>query len=394
VNLDGLRAYPLRTALSIFGVVIGVASLVATLAIGAGARESAAEGIRELGANLLFVRPGKARIGYAWLGNVETLTLEDAEALGKIPGVAAAVPEVFSRVQIKYRNRNSDSRVFGVTPAYLDLLRYRLAAGTRFTEADVNGRRMVALLGAKAAEALFPAEDPVGKSIKIKGKNLLVLGVLEERGERVALLEADDRILVPVTTYQKRLFGGDFIRTILIQVSETSDLDQAAIQVTRLLRQRHRIPPGGEDDFHLARQTEVLETMGMVSKTFSLLLGSVAAISLLVGGIGIMNIMLVSVTERTSEIGLRLAVGATRKNILHQFLAESVAVSLAGGALGIVLGVGGGWGMARLAGWRALFSLPAFVIPFLFSVGVGVIFGLYPAMKAARLDPAEALRRV
>ena len=392
MNLAGLFAHPLRTALSIFGVVIGVASLVATLAIGAGARESATQGIRELGANLLFVRPGKARIGYAWLGNVETLKLEDAEAMARISGVTA-VPEVFSRVQVKYRNRNSDSRVFGVTPAYLDLLRYRLAAGSRFTEADLKSRRMVALLGAKTAEALFPAEDPVGKSVKIKGKNLLVLGVLEARGERVALLEADDRILVPVTTWQKRLFGGDFIRTILVQVPETSNLDQATIDVTRLLRQRHRTPPGAEDDFHLARQTEVLETMGMVSRTFSLLLGSVAAISLLVGGIGIMNIMLVSVTERTAEIGLHRAVGATRKDILHQFLSESVVISLVGGALGIVLGVGGGFGMAKMAGWRALFSLPTFVIPFLFSVGVGLIFGLYPALKAARLDPAEALRR-
>jgi len=199
--LEGLRVHPLRTALSIFGVVIGVASLIATLAIGAGARESATQGIRELGANLLFVRPGKARVGYAWLGNAETLKLEDAEALGRIPGVAAA-PEVFSRVQVKYRNRNSDSRVFGVTPTYLDLLRYRLAAGSRFTEADLKTRRRVALLGAETAEALFGVEDPVGKSIKIRGKSFLVLGVMEKRGERVALLEADDRILIPVTTYR------------------------------------------------------------------------------------------------------------------------------------------------------------------------------------------------
>ena len=392
MSLDGLRGHLLRTTLSILGVVIGVASLVATLAIGAGARQAATQGIRELGANLLFVRPGKARVGFAWMGNVETLKLADALALREIPGVTAAVPEVFARTQVKYQNQNSDSRVFGVTPDYVDLLRYKLAAGNRFTEADLKTRRMVALLGAKVAQAIFHAEDPVGKFVKIKGKNFLVLGVLEERGERVALLEADDRILIPVTSYQKRLFGGDLVRSILVQVAETSNLDRTASDVARLLRQRHRIPHGGEDDFHITRQTEVLETMGMVSRTFSLLLGSVAAISLLVGGTGIMNIMLVSVTERTREIGIRLAEGARERDILFQFLAESVAVGLTGGVLGILLGIGGGWGMAKLAGWKALFSLSAFAIPFLFSVGVGLIFGLYPALKAARLDPAEALR--
>jgi ABC-type antimicrobial peptide transport system permease subunit len=393
VAIDGLRAHPLRTALSILGMVIGVASLVATLVIGAGARQAATQGIRELGANILFVRPGKARIGYAWLGNVETLKLADAEALRAIPGVSSAVPEVFSRIQVKYQNQNADSRVFGVTPEYLDLLRYRLAAGSRFTEADVKTRRMVALLGAKTAQVLFRGEDPVGKFIKVKGKNFLVLGTLEERGERAALLEADDRILIPVTTYQKRLFGGEMVRTILVQVSETSHLDQTATQVTYLLRQRHRIALEAEDDFHIARQAEVLETMGMVSRIFSLLLGSVAAISLLVGGIGIMNIMLVVVTERTQEIGLRRAVGATRGNIRNQFLAESIAVSLTGGILGMLLGVGVGWGMAKLAGWQAIFSISAFLVSLLFSVGVGLFFGLYPAIKAARLDPAEALRR-
>lgn len=392
--LDGLRAHPLRTALSVLGVVIGVASLVATLAIGAGARQAATQGIRELGANLLFIRPGKARIGYAWLGNVETLKLADAEALQEIPEVSSSVPEVFSRAQVKYKNQNTDSRIFGVTPEYLDLLRYRLDAGVPFSEGDVKTRRMVALLGAKTAQALFQGEDPVGKFVKIKGRNFLALGVLEERGERVALLEADDRILIPVTTYQTRLFGGDLIRTILVQVSETSNLDQTAAQITHLLRQRHRITPEAEDDFHIARQTEVLETMGMVSRTFSLLLGSVATISLLVGGIGIMNIMLVVVTERTQEIGLRRAVGATRGDIRNQFLTESVAVSLTGGLLGILLGMGGGLGMATLAGWQAIFSVSSLFIPLAFSVAVGLSFGLYPALKAARLDPAEALRRV
>lgn len=392
--LDGLRAHPLRTSLSVLGVVIGVASLVATLAIVAGAQQAATQGIRELGANILFIRPGKARIGYAWLGNVETLKLADAEALREIPGVSSAAPEVFSRTQVKYQNQNTDSRIFGVTPEYIDLLHYRLATGSRFTEGDVKTRRMVALLGAKTARALFRGEDPVGKFIKVRGKNFLVRGVLEERGERVALLEADDRILIPVTTYQKRLFGGDLIRTILVQVHETSNIDQEAAQITRLLRQRHRIGPEAEDDFHIARQTEVLETMGMVSRTLSLLLGSVATISLLVGGIGIMNIMLVVVSERTEEIGLRRAVGATRGDIRNQFLTESVAISLTGGLLGLILGMGGGLGMAILAGWQALFSVSALLIPLTFSVAVGLSFGLYPALRAARLDPAEALRRV
>ncbi|MFQ5779553.1 MAG: ABC transporter permease [Nitrospiria bacterium] len=390
--LEGLRAHPLRTTLSILGVVIGVASLVATLAIGAGARQAATQGIRELGANLLFIRPGKARMGYAWLGNVKTLKQTDADALQEIPGVSAAAPEVWSRTQTKYLNQNTDSRVFGVTPAYLDLLRYKLSSGTRFTVGDLKGRRRVALLGAKAAQSLFTAEDPVGKFIKIKGKTFKVLGILAERGARAGLLEADDRILIPVTTYQKRLFGGDLVRTLIVQVADTAGLDQAEEEVARRLRRLHRIRPGAEDDFHIARQTEVLQTMGVVSRTFSLLLGSVAAITLMVGGVGIMNIMLVSVSERTEEIGLRRAVGATEGDIRREFLTESVAVSLTGGVLGIFLGIGSGWGMAKMAGWQALFSPSAFLVPLAFSVAVGLTFGLYPAIKAARLDPAEALR--
>lgn len=390
--LDALLAYPLRTTLSILGVVIGVAALVATIAIGSGAKAAATQGISELGANLLFVRPGKARMGYAWLGNVETLTLDDTVAMQALPEISSAVPEVFSRVQVKYRNRNTDSRVFGVTHDYLDILQYKVAAGAPFTAADVKTRRMVALLGAKAAQALFHGEDPVGKWIKIKGKNFLVLGLLKERGERAGLMEADDRILVPVTTYQKRLFGGDLIRSIMVRVNPTSPINKVMADMTRALRQRHRIAPGMEDDFHITSQTEVLATMGMVSQIFSRLLGSVAAITLLVGGVGVMNIMLVAVTERTREIGLRMAMGATRKHIREQFLTESVAIALTGGILGIVIGMAGGSVMANMAGWRAVFSAWAFLVPLASSAGLGLLFGLYPALKAARLDPAEALR--
>ncbi|MBN4054864.1 ABC transporter permease [Nitrospira defluvii] len=390
--MQELLRHPLRSALSVLGVVIGVASLVATLAIGEGARRSATQGIRELGANLIFIRPGKARMGYAWLGNVKTLKYTDAEALRRISGVTAAVPEVFARTQVKYLNKNTDSRVFGVTPDYFDILRYRLSQGARFTEADVRAARRVALLGSKTAESLFRMENPVGKFIKVKGKNFRVIGVLEERGERAGLMEADDRVIIPVTSYQKRLFGGDLVRSLLVQVDDALHLDQTIADITKRLRRRHRLRPGAEDDFHIALQTEVLQTMAMVSRTFSLLLGSVSGITLLVGGVGIMNIMLVSVSERTGEIGLRRAVGATQADIRRQFLSESVAVSLTGALLGLLLGVGAGYGMASMAGWTALFSISAFTIPLIFSVGIGIIFGLYPAVKASRLDPAEALR--
>lgn len=394
IALEGLRAHPLRSVLSILGVIIGVASLVATLAIGAGAREAATQGIRELGANLIFIRPGKARMGYAWLGNVKTLKAADAEALLSIPGVTAAVPEVFSRTQVKYLNQNADSRIFGVTPPYLDLLQYRLASGESFTSRDVRAARRIALLGAKAAETLFKMEDPLGKSIKVNGKNFRVVGVLKERGDRAGLMEADDRVIIPITTYQKRLFGGDLVQSLLVQVDEAANLEKTVAGISQELRRRHRIRPGLEDDFHIALQTEVLATLSMVSRTFSLLLGSVAGITLLVGGVGIMNIMLVAVTERTAEIGLRRAVGATQKDIRRQFLAESVAVSLTGGVFGLILGTFAGYGMARLAGWTALFSVGVFAIPLVFSVGIGLSFGFYPALKAARLDPAEALRHV
>ncbi|MFQ5598385.1 MAG: ABC transporter permease [Nitrospiria bacterium] len=390
--IEGLGLHPLRSALSILGVVIGVASLVATLAIGSGARRSATQGIRELGANLLFIRPGKARMGYAWLGNVKTLKYGDAEALKDIDGVASAVPEVFARTQVKYQNRNTDSRIFGVTPDYLDLLRYRLLSGVRFTKGDVRAARRVALLGAKTVESLFQMEDPVGRFIKIKGKNFRVVGVLKARGERAGLMEADDRVIIPVTTYQKRLFGGNLVRTLLVQVEDAAQIDRTIAAITERLRRRHRLRPGAEDDFHIALQTEVLQTMSMVSRTFGLLLGSVAGITLLVGGVGIMNIMLVSVTERTGEIGLRRAVGATQGDIRRQFLTESVAVSLTGGLFGLMLGIAAGHGMARMAGWTALFSASTFAIPLIFSIGIGLFFGLYPACKAARLDPAEALR--
>jgi len=392
IALEGLRLHPLRSALSILGMIIGVASLVATLAIGAGARQSATQGIRELGANLIFIRPGKARMGYAWLGNVKTLKSADAGALQDIPGVSASVPEVFARTQVKYQNKNTDSRVFGVTPAYLDLLRYRLASGTRFTESDVHAARRVALLGAKAAEALFQGEDPVGQFIKMKRKNFRVLGVLEPRGARAGLMEADDRIIIPVTTYQKRLFGGELVRSLLVQIDEARNVDSSVSEISRRLRRRHRIRPDDADDFHIALQTEVIQTMALVSRTFTLLQGGVAFITLLVGGVGIMNIMLVSVTERTGEIGLRRALGATKNDIRKQFLIESVVVSLSGGILGLFIGIGVGWGMARLADWQALFSVSSFLIPLAFSVATGLFFGLYPALKASGLDPTEALR--
>lgn len=392
IALEGLRLHPLRSALSVLGVVIGVASLVSTLAIGAGAREAATQGIRELGANLIFIRPGKARMGYAWLGNVKTLKVTDAAALQSVPGVKAAVPEVFARTQVKYLNQNTDSRVFGVTPAYLDLLHYELASGKRFTGRDVLSARRVALLGAKATDALFKMEDPIGKFIKVKGKRFRVIGVLKARGDRAGLMEADDRIIIPVTTYQKRLFGGDLVRSLLVQIDDALNTEKTVSAISQKLRKKHRLRPGVEDDFHIALQTEVVATMSMVSRTFGLLLGAVAGITLLVGGVGIMNIMLVAVTERTGEIGLRRAVGATRGDIRKQFLSEAVAVSVTGGCLGLLLGVGSGWGMAKLAGWQALFSISSFVIPLSFSVGIGLFFGFFPALKASRLDPAEALR--
>ncbi len=386
-----LGANRMRTALTTLGMVIGVSAVVTMLSVGEGARASVEGHIRSLGANMLTVRPGAQRRGPVRSGTVDTLTLDDAEAIERLDGVVAVAPESMGSAQVRYLATNMTSNIVGTSPEYLSVRSFEVAEGAPFTDMDVMGRRRVALIGSEVAETLFGNLSPLGERIQIKGVTFRVIGVLASKGD-AGFFNPDEQVLVPVTTHQGVLFGGDTLSAISIQVVSEAEMDRVQGDVERLLRLRHRIHDGAEDDFHVRSQTEMLETMGQVTGTFTALLGGVAAVSLLVGGIGIMNIMLVSVRERTREIGIRMAVGARRRDVLLQFLIEAVIVSLAGGFVGLLLGFGGAWLISRFAGWDTVVPPYAVALALATSVSVGVIFGVGPARHAARLDPVEALR--
>src|SRR5688500_2331926 len=321
------------------GVVIGVGAVVAMLALGEGARHSIESSIRSLGSNLLTVRPGApSRHGVrGGGGSVETLTLEDARALESIPGVLAIAPDASRSAQVKYLATNTNTTIIGVTPVWREVRNFEVARGAFIREADVIARRRVAVLGSTVASSLFAGLDPVGERIQIRGVSFLVIGVLVEKGAS-GWSNPDDQVVVPISTFQRALFGMDWVSTISVQVESDDRMDEVQADVERVLRARHRIQPGAEDDFNVRSPTAMLASRGAITGTCTALLGGVAAVSLLVGGIGIMNIMLVSVRERTREIGIRKAVGARRRDILLQFLIEAVLVSVVGGLVGIALG--------------------------------------------------------
>jgi putative ABC transport system permease protein len=393
IAVRAMAANPLRSLLTTLGVIIGVGSVIAMIAIGQGARAATTQQVQALGSNLLTVFAGVARTaGVARLDPVQTLTLEDAEAIRQeIPQVVGVSPEFSRQAQVVFRGENTVTRVVGVTPDYPVVRNFRPQRGRFFTSDEMRSRAKVALVGQSVVNRLFADTDPLGQQIKIRGVTFTVIGVMEEKGA-TAFFDRDDIVLVPLATAQRRLFGVRHVNSIQVQVSSEEEMAAAQEAITHLLRMRHGLAPHQEDDFTIRSQADILQALTGVAQTMTVLLGGIAAVSLIVGGIGIMNIMLVSVTERTREIGIRKAVGARRRDILVQFLVESVVLSVTGGLIGIGLGVVGSGLINRLSGWATLVSPQAILLAFSFAVFVGVFFGLYPAQRAARLDPIEALR--
>ncbi|TMQ68978.1 MAG: FtsX-like permease family protein [Candidatus Eisenbacteria bacterium] len=395
VGLQALSRNRMRSALTVLGIVIGVAAVIATLAIGQGAREAVQAQIRALGANTLTVLPGTitasgARSG---MGSTTTMTPEDADAIrAECPTVQAVAPTVRTVAQLVYGANNWSSQVQGTTPDFSIIRQWPVASGVFLTDSDVRSAAKVCVLGANVVQQLFGDADPVGSMIRIKDIPFRVVGVLTAKGGQGFGGNQDDIVIVPVTTAQRRLMGITYINAISVSAVSESQVDLAVDQITDLLKQRHRIRPGADPDFFLFTQKEIASSAEATSKVMTSLLASIAAVSLLVGGIGIMNIMLVSVTERTREIGIRRALGARRRDIMMQFLTESAFLSLAGGALGVALGIGSATVVTQIARWPTMIQPLSVALAFGFSTAIGLFFGYYPALRAAGLDPVEALR--
>lgn len=398
ISLRALRVNKMRSALTILGIIIGVGAVITMLAVGRGASQKVSEEIASIGSNLLIVLPGTTTAGGVRMGpgTKPTLTLDDAEAIKReCPAVSAVAPELGGIAQTIYENQNWSTGVRGTTPDMLIVRNWALMSGRSFTEQDVKSATKVCLLGQTVVENLFGGIDPIGKVIRINKVPFTVLGVLERKGQSHMGQDQDDVIYIPVTTAQKRLFGTEFpgmVRIIRVMAKSEVDIPAAERQITELLRQRHRIGPGQEDDFSVRNFAEIMQAAEQSARVMALLLGVIASVSLLVGGIGIMNIMLVSVTERTREIGIRMAVGAKTWDIRLQFLIEALILSLSGGIIGIIIGIAASETLSMLAGWSTIVSPLAILLAFSFSGLVGIFFGFYPAYKASLLNPIDALR--
>jgi putative ABC transport system permease protein len=390
-----LRRNKLRTALTMLGIIIGVGAVIAMVGIGNGAKAQVQARIAALGQNVIMVFSGSVNRGgvFTGFGGAGTLTVEDALAMAKdVPGVTAVSPEVRSGAQIMAGNNNWQTSVMGESVDYLIIRQWDIADGAMFTDSDVRSASKVCILGKTTADKLFPDDDPVGKTIRIKNVPMKVLGVLKAKGASMMGSDQDDTVIVPYTTGMKRFAGVTMLRSINVQAASAEQLTEVQNGIADLLRQRHRIQPGRDDDFLMRNQQEIAEAMSATTEVMTALLAAIASVSLLVGGIGIMNIMLVSVTERTREIGIRMAVGARGRDILLQFLIEAVALSSTGGLLGIGMGIGGARLITVIKQWPTLISPDSVIIAFAFSAAVGVFFGFYPARKASQLDPIDALR--
>ena len=393
--IDGMISNKLRTLLTLLGIIIGVGAVIAMVSLGFGVKEQVKNNISSLGSNLLIVMSGGRTASGARLaaGQGARLTAEDAYAIEKqIEGIAYIAPAVSSSYQLVVGNQNWTASVEGTTPNVLDIRSYKLAEGRNMTERDLSSRARVCVIGQTIVDNLFPEGDAVGKTLRINKAPFQVIGVLEAKGQSAGGQDQDDVVYIPLTTAQNRMMGITHINRITIQAENENVIDQVQGEVGQLLRQRHKIKAGDDDDFTVRNLAALMETMMETANTITLLLGCIAAISLLVGGIGIMNIMLVSVTERTREIGIRKALGATYKNILLQFLIEAMVIGVVGGTLGVILGIGSSYAISYFAGWQTVISIPTIIIAVVFSVGIGLFFGIYPARKAALLDPIEALR--
>jgi putative ABC transport system permease protein len=394
VALQSIRANMLRSVLTMLGIIIGVGAVITMVALGSGAQRAVQERIAALGANVFTVFAGQARRGGVRITDRTILSTDDYEALQRdAPLLKAVVPEMQQSLQVKYGNQNSNVNVIGTTSNYTEVRNYTVPHGRMFTPGEDDARRRYAVLGAAVPRML--GGNPAGminQTLLIRGISFEVIGILSEKGSAGGFGNPDEQILIPMQTARYRVFGSDRIRSFSVQVADGVPVEQGMVDLERVLRREHKIRPGAENDFTIRNQQDVLATQQEATEVFTSLLASIAAVSLLVGGIGIMNIMLVSVTERTREIGVRKALGATRMNIMMQFLIEALTLCLLGGVLGILLGVGTAIMLSRVMQWNTLISPMAVGIAFLFSAAVGLFFGIWPARRAASLDPITALR--
>lgn len=392
VALMSLWGNKLRSILTMLGVIIGVGAVIVVVAIGLGLKRDTMARIEKMGTNLLMINPGAGRRGGVVLETaVVNLVLEDAQIIEKtVNGVLGVAPEASSRVQAKYRSTNISTRLIGSTPEYQQVRNWKVAEGRFFDDSELRGRKRVAVLGKQVVDDLFYGRSPVGEWVRIKGLPFEVIGVAEEVGGSWA--NPDNQILAPLTTVQQRVLGTTHLSSIGVSAQNAEVVDKVERGIETLLRRRHKLRTGMPNDFNIMKQAMFLESMAEAGETMTRLLGAIALVSLLVGGVGIMNIMLVSVTERTREIGIRKAVGARRKDIMVQFLVESMVLSVTGGVIGVLLGVGVSHLLATRSGWDAIVSPTSIIQAFVFAAFVGIFFGLWPARKAADLDPIVALR--
>ena len=388
----------MRSFLTVLGVIIGVGAVIAMVALGEGAKKRVQDAFASMGADLLIVLPGSTSRGgsFGGFGSMPTLTWDDVRAIQtELSTVRAASPQLRSNAQVLSEDTNWTTGVAGVSPAYFSIRSWPTALGTIFSDSDVDGANKVIVLGNTVTEKLFgPGVDPTGRTVRVKNIPFVVVGVLAKKGQSPMGQDYDDTVLVPYTTFQAKIQGGlqKFVSGSVMVGAQPGQAARAERQIADLLRDRHHILPGGDDDFSIRNLTEMASSQEESTKTFTTLLAAIAAVSLAVGGIGIMNIMLVSVTERTREIGLRMAVGAKPRHVLLQFLVEALSLSAAGGLIGVGMGVGVAKTLASQLGWPVLIRMDIVLVSVVFSGLVGVAFGLYPAMKASRLDPIDALR--
>ncbi|MBZ5647400.1 MAG: ABC transporter permease [Acidobacteriia bacterium] len=395
IAIRALTRNKMRSALTMLGIIIGVGAVIATVGVGQGARQKVQDQIASMGTNMLYISSGSVnrgglRIG---IGATKTLTNDDVKAIvQQVPAVAAAAPGATASQQIIADNQNWNTRVTGTEPQYFDIRDWPVASGTSFTLDDVTRAADVVVLGQTVQRNLFGSSDPVGQTVRIGNLPFRVVGVLSPKGSSGMGQDQDDGVFIPITTLQKKITGQDWLQFVMVSAVSQPATYAAQTQIAALLRDRHHIRAGQDDDFSIRNLADVAQLADDSSKVMTLLLASIAGVSLIVGGIGIMNIMLVSVTERTREIGIRMAIGATESDVQRQFLTESVVLSIAGGTVGILFGVVASLTVTKVLGWPVLLSMTAVVAAVMFSMAIGVFFGFYPARKAAQLDPIEALR--
>jgi len=398
ISFRALRVNKMRSALTMLGIIIGVGAVITMLAVGTGASERISNQIASVGSNLIIILPGSTTSGGLRMGagTQQTLKKEDADAILKeCPAVSDVAPIINGVAQVIYGNQNWSTGVYGTTSGILAVRDWSLISGRPFTEQDIRNATKVAIVGQTVADYLFGGTEPISQVIRIKKVPFTVIGILDKKGQSPMGQDQDDVIYIPVSTAQKKIFGAHFpgmVRSILVKAKSTEDLSAAESQITELLRQRHRIGPRQENDFTVRNLTSIMQVAEQSTKVMTLLLGAIASVSLLVGGIGIMNIMLVSVTERTREIGIRMSVGAKTWDIRLQFIVEALSLSLVGGVIGIIAGIAGSHILTALAGWSTIVSPLSVILAFGFSGMIGIFFGFYPAYKASLLNPIDALR--